>query len=213
MRKLLLVGLLLLTSACAWTPDAVPVQRQAVPVAMVPGAAGISVAVTASDARQEREISHKKNGYGMRGADISATNDIVEEVRLGVREMLNGQGFRDGRDATLRIEVSRFYNTFDMGFWSATANSQAIATLQLTSADGRNLYSRVYTSNHQLPGVQIMTADNAGASLRSALHGLLRQIADDPQLTRALLQAQPAPTIVAPQPSEPSRSGRPRVGA
>ena len=212
MMKFLTVGVLMLTTACAWTPDSVVVQRQSVPVAMVPGASSVSVMVTSADARQEREISHKKNGYGMRGSDINATNDVVEEVRAGVVEVLAGQGFHNGRDATVRIELARFYNNFDMGFWSATANAQATANLQVVAADGRSLYSRIYSANHQMAGVQMMSGENAGNALRTALHGLLRQIADDPQLPRALLQSQPA-IALAPEPSEPTRRVRGRLGS
>ena len=147
--------------------------------------------MTAADSRQEREISHKKNGYGMRAADILASNNIVEEIRDGVREILSAEGFGDGPDATVRIEVSRFYNTFDMGFWSASSNAQAIASLQVTAADGRSLYARVYSITHQVPNVQIMTGDNAATALRGAMQALLRQIADDPQLPSALMQARP----------------------
>ena len=62
--KFLLIGMLTLTTACAWTPDTVAVQRQALPVAAVPGASSVSVMVTSADARPEREIGHKKNGVG-----------------------------------------------------------------------------------------------------------------------------------------------------
>lgn len=151
----------------------------------------VTVNVSASDARQEREVSHKKNGYGMRGADINASNDIVAEIRSGVRDILTQQGFGEGSDATIHIEVSRFYNTFDLGFWSATANAQATASLQVTAADGRSLYSRVYSANYQLPNLQLMTADNAATALRAVMQALLRQMADDSQLTRALMQAHP----------------------
>jgi uncharacterized lipoprotein YajG len=197
MKKFFSIGMLMLTAACAWTPDTVAVQRQAVPVAAVPGASSVSVIVTSADARQEREISHKKNGYGMRAADINAANDVVEEVRAGVTEILAGQGFRNGSDATIRVELARLYNTFDMGFWSATANAQATANLQVVSADGRSLYSRIYSANHQMTGVQLMSGENAGSAVRTAMHGLLRQIADDPQLPRALLQSQPATAYIS----------------
>jgi uncharacterized lipoprotein YajG len=196
----------LLASGCAWTSESVAVHRQSVPVAAVPGATWVAVTVSAADARQEREISHKKNGYGMRAADITAANDVVAEVRAGVADILAAQGFQSGADATVRIELSRFYNTFDIGFWSATANAQATASLQVSAADGRSLYARVYNASHLLTGVQIMTADNAGTALRAALHALLRQIADDPQLTAALLQAKPTP----PEPLAVPRPGRGR---
>jgi uncharacterized lipoprotein YajG len=150
---------LLLLGACAWTPDSVIIQRQSVPVALVPGAAAVTVIVTAADARREREISHKKNGYGMRGADISATNDVVAEIREGVAEIIANQGFPNGQDASVRIEVARFYNIFNTGFFSATANAQATASLQVVSADGRSLYSRVYTVSHALEGVQLGSVD------------------------------------------------------
>ncbi|MBW6399104.1 YajG family lipoprotein [Roseomonas sp. HJA6] len=183
---------LLLTSGCAWTVDSVDIRRPSTPVVAVPGADRIMVTVTTSDARQEREISHKKNGYGMRGADIIASNDVVAEVREGIVEILREQGFRDGPGgATIRVELSRFYSTFDTGFWSATANAQVTASVTVVAADGRNLYARVFNGNYQLPNVQIMNGSNAANALRPALGGLLRQIADDPQLTRALLQAVP----------------------
>lgn len=208
MVRAVLLCLLLSTGACAWTPDTVLIQRQAVPVASVAGAAAVAVSVTSAEARQEREVSHKKNGYGMRAADISAANDIVEEIRAGVREILSGQGFREGSDAIVRVEVARFYNTFDMGFWSATANAQATANVHVSSADGRALYSRIYTANHQMGGVQLMSADNAGSALRIAMHQLLQQVANDPQLSMAIMQARrTAPTPLAPG------GGRPRLGS
>jgi uncharacterized lipoprotein YajG len=108
-----------------------------------------------------------------------------------VREILSAQGFGDGPDAIIRIDVSRFYNTFDMGFWSATSNAQATASVQVSSADGRSLYARVYTVTHQVPNVQIMSGSNAATALRAAMQALLRQIADDPQLSAALMQARP----------------------
>jgi uncharacterized lipoprotein YajG len=212
MMKFLSVSMLMLTAACAWTPDSVAVQRQAVSVAAIPGASSVSVTVASADARQEREISHKKNGYGMRAADINAANDVVEEVRAGVTEILTGQGFHAGRDATVRIELARFYNSFDMGFWSATANAQATANLQVVAADGRSLYSRIYSANHQMTGVQLMSGENAGSALRIALHGLLRQIADDPQLPRALLQSQPA-LASTPEPASPTRRMQGHLGS
>ncbi len=206
-RHVLSLCALLLVGGCAWTSEAVDVRRQAVPVVMVPGAKRISVTVIAADARQEREISHKKNGYGMRAADISASNDVIAEIRSGIETILADQGFLPGGNATVRVEVSRFYNTFDLGFWSAVANAQATASLSVTAADGRTLYARIYTGTHQIQGVQLMSADNAGTALRAAMHSLLRQIADDPQLSQALLQANPPSAL---DPAEPVRRPRGR---
>ncbi len=192
MRALSFV-VLLLTAGCAWTPDSVAIVHQAVPVAMVPQAAGVSVTVVAVDSRNEREISHKKNGYGMRAADISAANDVIAEIRSGVAEILSGQGFGQGSNATIRIEVTRFYNMFDLGFWSATANAQITASLQVQGPEGRSLYGRVYSANHPLAGQVLMNATAAGTALQGAMAVLLQQIANDQQLTTALLQARPAP--------------------
>jgi uncharacterized lipoprotein YajG len=205
-RFIAMLACCILASGCAWTSESVAVFRQPVPVAAVPGANMVTVTVTAADARQEREVSHKKNGYGMRAADITAANDIVAEVRDGVSDILRAQGFGTGSEANVRLELSRFYNTFDMGFWSATANAQITATLQVLASDGRNLYSRVYNANYQLTGVQLMTADNAASALRSALLVLLRQIADDPQLPLAILQAKPT----TPESTSLPRGGRAR---
>lgn len=192
LRRLLPILMLSTLAACAWSGESVPVARPSTPVSTVPGAERVLVTVTSADARQEQEISHKKNGYGMRGADIRATNDVVAEVREGVQEILRGQGFRDGAGgATMRVEVTRFYSTFDMGFWSASANAQVTASVTVTAADGRSLYAGVFSGTHRETGIQIMTGDNAAKALRPALGNLLRQIADDPQLMRALLQAAP----------------------
>ncbi len=212
MIKFLLIGILTLTTACAWTPDTVVVQRQSLPVAAVPGASSVSAMVTSADARPEREISHKKNGYGMRGADINAANDVVEEVRAGVAEILAGQGFRNGSDVTVRVQLARLYSNFDLGFWSATANAQATANLQAIAANGRSLYSRVYSANHQVTGVFNLGGKNAGSAVSAAMHGLLRQIADDPELTRALLRSRPAVTSMQ-RPAELPRRARGSLGS
>ncbi len=204
MRALSLV-LLLLTGACAWTPDSVAIRRQPVAVAQVPQAAGVMVTVVAADARHEREISHKKNGYGMRAADITADNDVIAEIRDGVTDILGGQGFGRGAGATVRVEVTRFYNMFDLGFWSATANAQITASLQVQAADGRSVYGRVYSANHPLTGQVLMNASAAATALQGALAALLQQVANDQQLTLALLQTLPAPPAPEPAPAEPTR--------
>jgi len=209
MLKIFALVLLFLTSACAWTEESVFISRPSVSVSPVPGASLVSVTVVGNDVRVEREVSHKKNGYGMRGSNINVSNNISEEVRSGISEILISQGFQSGSDINLRLDLNRFYSMFDIGFWSATANAQAIATLTAATMDGRVIYTRSYTATHQEGGVQLMTGDNAALALRGALGVLMRQIADDAQLTRSLLDAAVSnrPDIL------PPRSTRFRTGS
>lgn len=189
MKRLFLLLPLLLVSACAWTEETVQIPRPVVAAAPDPAAAGIGVTVRTADSRPEREVSHKKNGYGMRAANIMAANDFGRDLSASLTEVLEQQGFRPGSDATVLVTLNRFYNNFDMHFFSATASAQAIATLNVMDRDGRAIYSRVYTVDHREPGVQIMSADNAALALSGAYRNLIQQVAADTQLTRVLVEA------------------------
>ena len=185
----LALSCLFFTGACAWTEETVQIPRPAIAALSVPAAQTVTVRVETTDARPEREVSHKKNGYGMRGANILAANNFARDMEISLTEVLRQRGFVPGGDATVRLILNRFYNTFEMHFFSATATAQVIATLNVADRDGRAIYSRVYTAGHQEPGIQIMSADNAAAALSNAYRDLMQQIATDDQLLRAIIDA------------------------
>jgi uncharacterized lipoprotein YajG len=190
MRRLVPLLSLFLAAGCAWTEERVQIPRPAIAASPAPEAAGVGVTVQASDARAEPEVSHKKNGYGMRAANIFLRPiTFRQDLESSVMEILEQQGFRPGSDAAVRVTLNRLYNNFDMHFFSATASAQAIATINVTDRDGRSVYSRAYTVDHREPGVQIMSADNAALALSGAYRTLMQQIAGDADLTRALAGA------------------------
>ncbi len=201
LKKLLLIPLLLV-SACAWTEDTVQIPRPGITVAAVPAAADVAVSVQAIDARSEREVSHKKNGYGMRAANILASNNFQRDMEASLRDLLDQQGFRTGGDAVVSVTLSRFYSTFDLSFFSATATAQAIASVNVTDRNGRTIYGRVYTAGYQEPNLSMMGGANAALALTGVYRELVQQIASDAELTRILLEA-----------GRPALGARPRIGS
>jgi uncharacterized lipoprotein len=177
--------------------------------AAVQGASRVGVAVAAMDARATNRdrISVKKNGYGMEMARIVAANDVVAEVERGVAAELAARGFRtDGADARLELEVLRIYNDFKVGFWSGSAEGEAMLNARVLSRDGQVVYAKTYTARFVNQPIMVMLGDNA----RLAIEGAIRQLVQDMMRDQALMAAlaSQAPTQPATVPA-PTRRGRP----
>jgi len=186
-------------SACALTEDRVPIDNVP-PEARPPvaGAAAVTLEIKGIDERQQYRdrIGTKKNGYGMEMARITATNDVVEVVRLGVEQGLKAEGFGIGPgNLTVNIELQNFYNNYRVGLVSADAVGEVAFALKVRNAAGTLLYNQLYSVANVYDGVFWMGGANAKASLEKATALVVRQVLDDTALQAALLAtvAKPPP--------------------
>jgi uncharacterized lipoprotein len=217
LRRACLLALLALAPACALTPDTIDVRHvptsTAAPVA---GAQGILVTVTASDERNSNRdrVSVKKNGYGMEMAPIVASNDVVAEVGRAVEASLRGMGFQLGqaREGTVTVQLSRLWNDFKLGMWSSQAAGELAATVTVRAADGRTVFTRLYTVESVVQNVMIMNGENARLALVQVLDLLAQRVGGDAELAQALLAlraAPPPPAARTPARPAPARAGVP----
>jgi uncharacterized lipoprotein len=194
--RALALCLLLFPAACALERDYVEVRygpaRFAGPVA---GASVVSIDVAARDARTTRQdrVSNKINGYGMEMAPIIATNDIVAETGRTIMAELERAGFRPGgADGRIEVEVLRFYNRFQTGFWAGRAEAEIQVNLRVLDRNGRQVFDRVYTVQGIVPAVQLANGSNAVIALQGAMEKLVQEVIGDAALMTALTRLPPS---------------------
>lgn len=173
MLRLLAVAVIgFCVTGCALTEDVVDISfAPATPAVERAAAKDIQVKVSSSDQRtayQDR-VSSKKNGYGMEMAAIRASRPVPEIVRAALEAGLAAQGYQvkaDGRDIT--VGVVKFYSNYQVGFFSADAQAEAILHLSVPGTD----FSRTYPVTFTDPNNAIM----GGAGAQAALNGVLAQV-------------------------------------
>jgi uncharacterized lipoprotein YajG len=121
--------ILILLSGCALTKERINLdyapQKN---IATIRGSENVGLIVNVTDARQIRDnVGYKKNAYGMELGEIIPHNDIVELVRESIQTKLRDRGFNvNGTDASVDIQLVRFYNNFKNRFFSADASAEVI---------------------------------------------------------------------------------------
>lgn len=180
--------------ACAIIEDKVPVDYvpDPTPRAAVPGAANVTLSLTAVDRRTQYNdrISTKKNGYGMEMARIVSTNNLVDLVRTSLEQELKAEGFRIGDGGTsLTIELQNFYSNFKIGLFAGAAVADVTFTLKVRNTAGTLLYQNAITGNATVDNVMLASGTNAKAAVEKALTAAVKQAADDPEMRKVLLQA------------------------
>jgi uncharacterized lipoprotein len=135
-------------TGCAITPATESLNYQAqTGVAHVAHAENVTVNVVATDSRVDKAISHKKNGLGMKLADISANEPVEVTVDRAIEQELKTRGFKIAKNSNINItaDVTKFYNEFDVGFWAAKANGEVNIIVNVKSANGQSLYNKNIT--------------------------------------------------------------------
>lgn len=222
--SVVLLVILVSGGGCALQEDIVEV-RNAAPVTARPvtGADLVAVGVVTKDERTtpRDRVSAKKNGYGMEMAAIRSSNDVVAEVGLVVEKALQGLGVATSldRDGKVEVSVHRIWNDFKAGFWSGNAVGDVAATITVRDAQGRIVFTRLYSAQGVEPGIQVASGENARLALVAALGDLQDRIVGDPQLAQALVAlrapsaGQPGaavpPSTPAPAPVRIPRGGLP----
>lgn len=160
-------------------------------VAKVDGAEAVMVRVDVTDVRNIKDkISVKKNGYGMEMAAIIAKEDVATTVRTAIEAELANRGFRLGGDGiSLVSELSKFYNDFKMGFWSASAVAEVIMNVQIKKADGSVVFSKLVTGEGRKEGMWVASGSNAKVTLDLALRDAVDKLFSDAVFIDAMLKA------------------------
>lgn len=90
--------------------------------------------------------------------------------------------------------------------WNSKLPTVGVAVnLRVSDRTGRSTYSRVYSVEGQVPSLQIMGGDNAQLSLEDGLRRLSRAVAEDAELSRALVALPVPPSAPEPAPTAPGR--------
>lgn len=197
LRTMAVLAASVLAVGCAITEDKVPIDYvPATEAAPLPGAAGVTLTLSATDARQQRadRISTKRNGYGMEMARIVSTNDVVVLVKVAIEREFRAEGFGIGPGGlAVGIELQNFYNNFKNKIMSGDAEAEVAFGIKVRDATGALIYSQFYSASAVLD-VQLASGSNAKAALEKALTAAVKQVADDKALQQALLSTLARPS-------------------
>jgi uncharacterized lipoprotein YajG len=181
-------------SACAFTVDKIDVPYQpTTTLAALDSAKSATVSVQGIEARasyQDR-VGVKKNGYGIELARIVATNDIPKTIGKAVERQLSSLGYVIGSGGCrVDVEVTRFYNDFKNGFFSAEAVAEAAVSVKVTGSDGKIAYAKHYEAGGIEPGIMLASGENARAALVKAMSNVVDNIMNDKDLQNAIMSSQ-----------------------
>jgi uncharacterized lipoprotein YajG len=191
-------------TGCALTTDTISLEYNSqTHAAKIPGAEQAAVSVDLFDVRKMKDrVSVKKNGYGMEMAPTVAENRVSALVTKALESELIGRGFilRE-RSARLFVELQKFYNDFKIGFWSGTAEAEVVINTQVKTTEGEIVYSKLVVGSGQVPGIQLMTGENAKVALERALADAIAQLFSDNGLIGAIFKASSRATDVTLNPA------------
>jgi uncharacterized lipoprotein len=179
--------LVILTSGCAWTPQAVVLKPEIQPATDSIGQ-GRSVLLTVVDERPRTTLGTRAV-KGM-GAEITLQGDLTNVVRTAVAEGLQQQGFvvssnkpPDGRE--LRVEIRNLDYGVTMGFWAGSLRTEC--SLKGICIIGSNRpYEQLYRGEYQESVQVVQSAEANEKYLNIALSEAINSLLRDQQLKQAL---------------------------
>jgi len=185
--------LLTVLSGCALTTDRIAIGYEPMEgVQILEKAEEVPVQIVVVDQREIKdEVGRKKNGYGMKLAPIVSENDIGDLVKLALSQELINRGFKlsdhENLSILIDVELSRFYNRFKLGFWSA--KSQAVATLnvKVQNQEGVVSFSQRIEGHGERPFIMLMNGQNAKQALERALKNAIEQLVEEKAFLDAIL--------------------------
>lgn len=190
-KHLVPVVLAFLCSACSLTNEHVDVAYTpdpAIPRVLAPGAGDLVLDV--SDRRRAESpdwIADKKNGYGMRLANVLAQKPVTDLVREALAQELTARGFHVGTTgATTSVEVSRLESIYQNRFFSIGAIGYADLSVQVRHPDGTIAYARTFSVQDDQEGSIAGTAGQARRSVERTLTKVIGQVVSDPAFIAAL---------------------------
>jgi uncharacterized lipoprotein len=182
----------LLVAGCASTTDRIRIDYLADPSpARIPGAQTTMVEVEVTDSRRQRDrVSAKKNAYGQERGAIVAEEDVPTTVRQAIEAELGNRGFILAAPGVgIVVELQRFWNDFELGFWSGTASAEVSLIVQVKRRDGAIAFVRAVRGRGVEPHVQINGGHNAKAALDRALKDAVGPLMSDEAFLAAVVRA------------------------
>lgn len=166
----------------AYTPDST------IPRVLAANSGDVMVEVT--DRRRAESpdwIADKKNGYGMRLANVLAQKPVTDLVRDALSQELMARGFRIGTTgASASVEVSRLEAIYQNRFLSIGAIGYADLSVQVRRPDGGIAYARTFSAENDEEAGLAGTAGQARRSVERILTRVIGQVVSDPAFIAAL---------------------------
>lgn len=189
MKFIALIILSCLLTSCALTRDYVDVEYKPYSVPQrVAGAENVEVAVHMNDLRVKENVGCKINSYGIEMANIMANNDVAEVFKNAVIWELQQRGFVIAYEGSnLNIELCKFFNDYKPGFFSASANSEAVLNVILRKKDGMIVYSKTILGFGEEETCFLTGGNNASLALERSLYHAVQRLMNDPDFIWALL--------------------------
>lgn len=184
-----LAMLVLLTSSCAWTPQAAVLKPQ-LQSPLTSTGQGRAVLLTVVDERPRSTLGTRAvRGVG---AEISVQGDLAQIVKAAVTEGLQHQGFvvtpdkpADMRE--LRVEIRNLDYGITQGFWACTLRTECGLKGICIIASTRP-YEKLYRGEHMESVQVVQTAEANEKYLNIALSEAINALLRDSQLTQTLAQ-------------------------
>lgn len=195
MKKIIsLVVLVLFTCSCALTDASLPVSAQNVNVkvsqiSQIPQNK-FSV-VRAIDSRPNKLIGNKRNGFGVKTADVSSKTPVENVVAAAFAKMLYNNGHSviyEGADIEVELDVRKFGFDNKVNFWSIETMAEVETHVKLRdSRTSRLLLDKVYRgeSHDKSWTSYLKTWDE---TITIALENMINQISSSPEFANALLK-------------------------
>jgi len=185
--RILLIGLVLLSAGCAFTPQAVVLKPELLPVSARIGQ-GQPVLVTVVDERPRSTLG-TRGARGV-GAELTIAGDLLEVVRKAISDGLQNQGFSPTTEKSvdgpeLRVEVRNLDYRVVVGFWAGTLSTECglkAICIQGSARPFEQLYRGEYQESVQVVQTEEANEKYINAAVSKAINALLQ----DSRLTQCL---------------------------
>lgn len=183
----LLIGCVLLSSGCAFTPQSVVLKPEVAP-ASVAVSQGQPVLLTVVDERPRSTLG-TRGAMGV-GAELTVAGELTEAVRKAITEGLQSKGFTlvtekpaDGRE--LRVEIRNLDYRVVVGFWVGTLNAECgLKAVCILGPD--RPFEQLYRGEVQDSVMVVQTAEANEKYINAAVSKAVNSLLQDPKLAEAL---------------------------
>lgn len=183
-----------LMTSCAFTPQTV-VLEPTLNVAPSDLGKGHTVAVYVVDERVSTEIGRRGTG-AMRGAAITATNDMVSVFRDAIVQNMEKLGFdamaiqtfeeSTSEPMVLRVDIRAVNYETSMGFWTGGVHVRGALKTTATDTQSLRTYEQLYRVDDEERVVVVPGADSNAQMINTAISALLQKLFDDVELIKFL---------------------------
>lgn len=156
MKKLMAIAAILMIQACAFTDATLKVEHDDEVNITGPISEAEGIAFSApqlEDARLDKaRIGWKKNGYGMKTADITSEQTVDVIVENAIIDAIKDNGHSVAEDGQVRISgtVDRFWFETDVNFWTLEFIGDIQCTLDFVdTATNESIYSSSYSGTYK----------------------------------------------------------------